>query len=152
MIPTALSAQSEALLLTPALLFVVPSFRVSRPQGISRVQARRITVAFIGTVRRPKNRVDDRFNGSKDRKAPPSRHLISAGTRSPVMRPSSDISMSFRPGETERFCFVARASAGNNNIVAPIIAAMVPTSQLHWDVRLPNLPPPPASRLQGPGP
>jgi hypothetical protein len=53
------------------------------------------------------------------------------------MRPSSDISMSFRPGETERFCFVARASAGNNNIVAPIIAAMVPTSQLHWDVRLP---------------
>ena len=67
MIPTPLSA--HALLLTPALLFVVPSFGVSRPQGISRVQARRITVAFIGTVRRPKNRVDDRFNSSKESKS-----------------------------------------------------------------------------------
>ena len=49
------AAQSEALLLTPALLFVVPSFGVSRPRDLA-VRAASVYVSVPGTVRRPKPR------------------------------------------------------------------------------------------------
>jgi hypothetical protein len=72
MIPTALSAQSGALL-TPAL--PVPSFGGFRPQRTSGLRVRRlITVASTGTVRFPKSRADRQcrviINGNRGRTNP----------------------------------------------------------------------------------
>jgi hypothetical protein len=112
-----------------------PSPGVSRlRRTLSEAHARRINTAVSISTRPPRSRVADSdpcVNGSRDRKASPTRHIEGSRIRRCACGLGCDRPVRATPVSVwtaaGRFGFFARASAGSTNIVAMTAAAMTPT-------------------------